>query len=327
MGDHSFRKCLLAIAALLLSLGQISAQRVFEVDILAETFGFDESTRKSVDLADLKQGCAARDCIPSIDAPKFVSANNAEHVDDKDVVVAISIGGDSRAYPTRILDHHEIVNDSIAGEPIAITWCPLCGSAVGIRREVGGNITKFGVAGVLYNSDLVFYDHATGTLWDQIEARGIVGPMTDEQLQFVPVSTTHWGRWRKAHPDSLVLSEDTGFEEDYSKDHYAEYRNSTGLFMPVSNSDDRIHPKTVVYGFNLGDGPVAFAASLLDDGSNYHYERNGEAWVLHAEKDGAVTLQKAGAASAHTPIRLFWFAWYTFHPQTELVYSGSGIEK
>jgi len=320
MGDHSFRTCLLAITALLLALGQVSAQRVFEVDILAETFGFDESTRKSVDLADLKQGCAARDCIPSIDAPKFVSANNAEHVDDKDIVVAISIDGDSRAYPTRILDHHEIVNDSIAGEPIAITWCPLCGSAVGVRREVGGNITKFGVSGVLYNSDLVFYDHATESLWDQIEARGIVGPMTGEQLQFVPVFTTHWGRWRKAHPDSLVLSEDTGFEEDYSKDHYVEYRNSTGLFMPVSNSDDRIHPKTVVYGFNLGDGPVAFAASLLDDGSNYHYERNGEAWVLQAQKDGAVTLQKAGATSAYTPIRLFWFAWYTFHPQTELVY-------
>ena len=124
MGDHSFRKYLLAIAALLLSLGQISAQRVFEVDILAETFGFDESTRKTVDLADLKQGCAARDCIPSIDAPKFVSANNAEHVDDKDVVVAISIGGDSRAYPTRSLDHHEIVNDSTSSVPIGRS--PFC---------------------------------------------------------------------------------------------------------------------------------------------------------------------------------------------------------
>ena len=95
----------------------------------------------------------------------------------------------------------------------------------------------------------------------------------------------HWGRWKAAHPDTLVLSTDTGFEEDYSTDRFAEYRDSTRLFMPISNSDDRLHPKTVVYGFELG----------------------------------AVTLHNAKRKSAHAPIRLFWFAWYTFHPQTELV--------
>jgi hypothetical protein len=302
----------------LLLAGIALAQRSFDVDILAETFAFDESSKKTVALADLQQGCAARDCIPSIDAPKYISAQEAQLSDD-DIVVTLSYAGEYRAYPTRILDHHEIVNDTIAGTPLAITWCPLCGSAVGIHREVGDQVTEFGVSGVLYNSDLVLYDRATETLWDQIEAKGIVGPMTGEKLRLIPVSMTQWGRWRQAHPDTLVLSTDTGFEEDYSADHYAEYRDSTRLYMPVSNSDDRLHPKTVVYGFELESGSIAFDAALLKEDMSYSHEMDGEIWELIASDDGAVTLRGPGLESVYSPIRVFWFAWYTFHPQTGLV--------
>jgi hypothetical protein len=302
----------------LLLAGVALAQRSFDVDILAETFGFDESSKKTVELANLQQGCPARDCIPSIDAPKYITAQEAELSDD-DIVVTLSYEGEYRAYPTRILDRHEIVNDTIAGTPLAITWCPLCGSAVGIHRQVGEQITEFGVSGVLYNSDLVLYDRATETLWDQIEAKGIVGPMTGEQLRLIPVSMTQWGRWRQAHPDTLVLSTDTGFDEDYSTDHYTEYRDSTRLFMPVSNSDDRIHPKTVVYGFELESGSIAFDAALLQNGSSYGHEIDGETWELRINDDGSVSLSGADQESVYAPIRLFWFAWYTFHPQTQLV--------
>jgi len=298
--------------------GTALAQRSYDVDILAETFGFDESTKKTVALADLQQGCPARDCIPSIDAPKYLAAEEAKLSDD-DIVVTLSYEGEYRAYPTRILDHHEIVNDTIAGTPLAITWCPLCGSAVGIHRQVGDSVTEFGVSGVLYNSDLVLYDRATGTLWDQIEAKGIVGPMTGEQLRLIPVSMTKWGRWRQAHPDTLVLSTDTGFEEDYSTDRFAEYRDSTRLFMPVSNSDDRMHPKTVVYGFELEGGSIAFDAALLEENMSYSHDLDGQTWELRAGDDGAVTLRDPDQESVYAPIRLFWFAWYTFHPQTELV--------
>jgi hypothetical protein len=306
------------LIVVLLLAGTTLAQRTFDVDILAETFGFDESTRKTVALSDLQQGCPARDCIPSIDEPKYISADEAGLSDD-DIVVTLSYAGEYRAYPTRILDHHEIVNDTIAGTPLAITWCPLCGSAVGIHRQIGLQVTEFGVSGVLYNSDLVLYDRATETLWDQIEAKGIVGPLTDEQLRLIPVSMTQWGRWRQAHPDTLVLSTDTGFEEDYTTDHYAEYRDSTRLFMPVSNSDDRIHPKTVVYGFEIDASPIAFDAALLDDSSSYSHEIDDETWELRIDDDGSVTLNGADQDSVYAPIRLFWFAWYTFHPQTELV--------
>jgi hypothetical protein len=306
------------IAPLLVVLASSAqGQRNYEVDILADTFGFDEATEKSVSLDDLHQGCPARDCIPSIDAPKFVAAIDATHVADDDVVIAISYGGDYRAYPARILDHHEIVNDTIAGEAIAITWCPLCGSAVGLRRKVAGELTEFGVSGVLYNSDLVLYDRVTETLWDQIIAEGIVGPMTGAKLELVPVTMTRWSRWRAAHPDTLVLSTDTGFEKDYTVDRYAEYRGSLRLFMPVSNEDDRIHPKSVVFGFNIDGKTVAYTETLLQKHATYEHELDGVGHSVTLHSDDTVTLQRDSAI--FEPIRLYWFAWYTFHPQTELV--------
>lgn len=309
---------LTVLSLLLLSLSA-QAQRAHKVDIVRDTFQFDSSTRKSVSLDDLHQGCPARDCIPSIDNPKFVAAADATHVADDDIVIAIAFGNEFRAYPAQILDHHEIVNDTIAGEPIAITWCPLCGSAVGVRRTVGGAITEFGVSGVLYNSDLVFYDRKTETLWDQVEAEGIVGPLTGETLDLVPVTMTRWSRWRAAHPDTLVLSEDTGFAEDYSTDHYGKYRESKQLMFPVKEKDNRIHPKSVVFGFRFDDESVAYTESLLQKSGTYRHEYNGVAHAVTLRDDGTVVLQRGEEKTPLDPIRLYWFAWYTFHPDTTLI--------
>ncbi len=307
-----------ATTAMLLLATAANAQRSFDVDILAETFGFDESTKKTVELADLRQGCPARDCIPSIDDPKYLSVAAATHVADEELVVTLSYNGEYRAYPTRILDHHEIVNDTIAGEALAITWCPLCGSAIGIQRTVAGEVTEFGVSGVLYNSDLVLYDRATETLWDQIEAKGIVGKLTDEQLELVPVSMSRWAKWRDRHPDTLVLSADTGFDYDYAEDRYAEYRDSTRLFMPVSATDERVHAKTVVFGFDLPSGSIAYTESVLQQSGSYHHDLNGEKAEITLHDDGGVTMLR-GDQTLY-PTRLFWFAWYTFHPGTNLVH-------
>jgi len=307
------------VAAGLLMLPLLTqAQRTFETDILRETFGFDESTTKSVALDDLHQGCPARDCIPSIDAPNYVPAEDAGHVADDDMVIALSLHGESRAWPARILDRHEIVNDTIGGVPIAITWCPLCGSAVGIEREVDGEVTEFGVSGVLYNSDLVFYDRNSNTLWDQIEARGIVGPKTGKQLRLVPVTMTTWSRWRKAHPETLMLSADTGFDRDYSADPYARYRGSAGLMFPVSAEDDRIHPKSVVYGFDVDGMRIAYAHALLEQNGSHVGELGELELTATLNGDGSVTLDDQHG-KRYIGTRLFWFAWYTFHPDTEFV--------
>jgi len=304
---------ILALCALTAAYGQ----RTFDTDILAETFGYDAATKKTVELSDLNQGCPARDCIPAIDRPKFVAAAESTHIADDAVVIAVSYGGEHRAYPARILDRHEIVNDTIAGDPIAITWCPLCGSAVGLRRVIDGQVTEFGVSGVLYNSDLVLYDRTTETLWDQIEAKGIVGPLTGEQLEPVPVTMTRWSRWRDAHPDTLVLSADTGFEMDYTADRYARYRGSSNLMFPVSAEDDRIRPKAVVYGFQIEGRSIAFAKTLLDKRTTYRHAWGENELSVARKDDGTVVLEMVG--ESYAPVRLYWFAWYTFHPDTELV--------
>src|SRR3546814_872206 len=136
------------------------AARTWPVNVLSETFGFDENTPAEVPLSELIQGCPARDCIPAIENPKFVSAEQADFLADDDIVLAISVDGVHRAYPTAILSRHEIVNDTIAGQPIAITYCPLCGSGAAFSRRIDGEVTTFGVSGVLHNSDLVLYDRA-----------------------------------------------------------------------------------------------------------------------------------------------------------------------
>ncbi len=309
----------LAIVLLLLAApGAAFAQRSFDTDILKETFGYNEATNKSVALEDLHQGCSKRDCIPSIDAPKYVAASAADFLADDDVVIALSWKGEHRAYPARILDHHEIVNDTIAGTALAVTWCPLCGSAVGVHREIDGQVTEFGVSGLLYNSDLVLYDRTTNTLWDQVIATGIVGPLTGSKLEFFPVTMTTWGRWRKEHPDTLVLSTDTGFDYDYSVDAYAKYRESSQLMFPVRQTDDRMRPKSVVFGFDLGDTRIAFTEALLSEQKSVSHELDGHTLVVTMNDDGTVALETENG-QGYTPIRLFWFAWFTFHPQTELV--------
>ena len=306
------------MALILLAL-PASAQRTFDTDILTETFGFDDTTLKSVPLDQLQQGCPARDCIPSIDDPKFVDATDATHVSDDDIVLALSWKGQYRAYPTRILDQHEIVNDVVAETPIAITYCPLCGSGVGVIREVDGKVTEFGVSGVLYNSDLVFYDRATGTLWDQIIAEGIVGPMTGRKLELVPITMTRWSTWKAAHPETMVLSADLGTGRDYTNDYYAKYRQDDKLMFPVSKTNDAIRPKAIVYGFDLGDRSVATPETVLQDSDELAYMAGDSEIRITMHDDGSVTAVDSESGEIYIATRLFWFAWYTFHPETELL--------
>ena len=142
--------------------------------------------------------------------------------------------------------------------------------------------------------------------------------MTDVELTLVPVSMSKWAKWRDKHPDTLILSADTGFEYDYSQDRYAEYRGSTQLFMPVSASDERVHAKTVVFGFDLASGSVAYAESVLEKDGTYSHNLGGSEAVVTLHDDGNVTLQRGD--ETHHPIRVFWFAWYTFHPETDLIH-------
>ncbi|GIU89787.1 MAG: hypothetical protein KatS3mg010_0886 [Acidimicrobiia bacterium] len=153
-----------------------------------------------VDLREIRSGGPPPDGIPSIDEPVFVRAADVDFLADEEPVLALEIDGDARAYPVQILVWHEIVNDTVAGTPVAVTYCPLCNSAVAYDRRVEGRVLEFGTSGLLWNSALVMYDRQTETLWSHFTGQGIVGVLTGVELATFPVATVPWSVWRDAHP-------------------------------------------------------------------------------------------------------------------------------
>lgn len=164
-----------------------------------------------LDLSLLGLGCPARDCIPSIDRPEFETPTEASGwLKPNDLVVSVTHNGVTKAYPVKILNWHEIVNDDFNGEPLAVTFCPLCNSALVFRRPiVDGKILEFGVSGRLYKSDLVMYDRQTASFWSQIEGRAIVGPLAGTRLEYVPTEMILWQKWQERHSVAWVLARPT----------------------------------------------------------------------------------------------------------------------
>ncbi len=312
------RRALVTVALLLLATTASAQKRSFNTDIVRDTFGFTEQTPSDFPWKDIQQGCPARDCIPSIDKPKFIDAEAATFLKADDLVLAINHKGVRRAYPTRILNYHEIVNDTVAGDPIAITWCPLCGSGVAFRRVLDDKTVEFGVSGLLHNSDLILYDRSSNSLWQQITAKAFAGPRRGQTLSAVPLTMTTWSQWRKQHPDTKVLSTDTGRGANYGvATPYGDYDTSESLMFPVSAHDPRLHPKTVVYALELGKDSFAVTERALKAGPvKTTIGKVPVRWVRDA--DGTVRATRTDTQKDLVPTRLFWFAWFTFHPATGL---------
>ncbi len=314
----------LAVLFLLLLPGMAASQG-WQTDILRDTFGYGESTPADVDWSEVEQGCGARDCIPSIDQPRFVAADEADFISAADVVMGIEIDGDARAYPISILNFHEIVNDEIGGRPVAITYCPLCGSGIAFERKFGDRVVEFGVSGLLRKSDLILYDRATESLWQQITGQAFAGPMRGETLETIPVTITRWVRWREAHPDTRVLSTETGFDRPYSnKTPYGDYDQSRRLLFPV-DYDRSLHPKTVVHGVEVGDASYAVTESVLK--AHGALEQSGDPGVRwEMRPSGEVTAVRGDNGERLVTHRMFWFAWYSFHTTTH-IHSGPMSER
>ena len=165
----------------------------------------------NLDLGLLDLGCPARDCIPSIDKPEFETPAEANGwLKPTDLVVSVTHNGVTKAYPVKILNWHEIVNDDFNGEPLAVTFCPLCNSAlVFLRPIIDGKILEFGVSGRLYKSDLVMYDRQTASFWSQIEGRAIIGPLAGTRLEYVPTEMMTWQKWQERYGVAWVLARPT----------------------------------------------------------------------------------------------------------------------
>ncbi len=281
----------------------------------------NDFTGAKVAKEDLLQGCSGKDCIPSIDSPRFESADEANSwLKPEDRVFALELNGVTRTYPQRIMNWHEIVNDAVNGTPIAITFCPLCGSALAFEREVGGVTTEFGVSGKLHNSDLVMYDRYEGNLWQQITGEAIVGPAArrNEKLAKLPIITIEWSQWKARHPDTQVLSRNTGFTRNYDQYPYGTYEQDEQLLFGVKDLNRSLHIKTVVYGVELDKSSKAYPEEVFDNTPKITDKVGGISIILENQANGKIVVTNTQTGAEIIPIRLFWFAWAAFHPDTEL---------
>jgi hypothetical protein len=280
--------------------------------------GFD-LTGALVPIEAIHQGGPPRDGIPSIDRPKFVSAQDARYLGPHDRILGVSRNGITRAYPISILNWHEVVNDIFGKEPIVVTFCPLCGTGMVFSAAVEGRPLKFGVSGLLYNSDVLLYDRQTNSLWSQIASKAITGPMKGKALESVAASHTTWSDWRARHPQTTVLSAETGFSRDYARDPYAGYAREEQLMFPVRFSSRRYHPKEQVIGVSLDGQRKAYPFLELARADQAFDDTIGRKRV-RVEFDAVHrTGRIRDAAGREIPsVIAFWFAWYAFHPNTEV---------
>ena len=297
-------------------------------------------------------GGPPKDGIPAIEEPKFVSVESASaNLDPGDPVFGVATGTERKAYPQSILVAHEICNDVVDGTPVSVTYCPLTGTAMGFERGE----TTFGVSGRLVNNNLIMYDRGTETWWPQVLATAIPGPWNEEpeirSLREFRVVWTTWERWTNEYPDTRVLSRDTGFARNYSRDPYGSYNPRTGYYAPEArpmfpalSKDGRLEPKRVVIGARTPDGAVAFGKDRLREAKLLRGELGGTPVVAAYEPtldtgyvfrnpDEDAFEYRAGrvvdrAGNAHDPDALpldrvlafdaMWFAWSGFYPDTTL---------
>lgn len=324
--------------------------------VMMETDG----VKHLIPLEKIKGGGPPKDGIPSIDHPVFADVANSKFMSNSDTVIGLEINGEAKAYPLFILVWHEIVNDRVGGIPVSVTYCPLCYTNQVFERIINGEEVEFGTSGKLYNSNLLMYDRYTESYWSQALGMAVKGELTGYQLDLVPFDVITWGDWKQLHPDTKVLTTDTGHIRSYSTDPYGNYYTEPRIMFPVEYRNDRLPPKEIIIGFNedgvykaykqndiesniiindsIGETPImlvslfsensrAFERTINDNTLNFVYE-DGKILDIQTNSewnyDGlSVSGELEGTQLERMPIEPgFWFEWIAFHPET-LVY---GVE-
>lgn len=247
-----------------------------------------------IDPDEIISGGPPPDGIPSIEAPQFLTVEEAdEWLEDEEPVIYLERNGEMHVYPVQILMWHEIVNDTVGGVPVAVTYCPLCNSAVSFQREVNGQVTTFGTSGRLYASALVMYDRATESLWTHFDGRAVVGVLTGERLEPISSPLVAWSDLKESNPEAMVLDrESTGYSRPYGQNPYAGYDDpDTAPFLFRGTVDDRAVAKQRVVGVATESASRAWALDGL---------MNGEATATNDQvgDTSVVVFWKSGQASA-----------------------------
>jgi len=280
--------------------------------------GFDYS-KHSIPLNEIHDGGPPKDGIPALTDPKFVSVHEAEYLNPKDRVLGININGEAKAYPIKILNWHEIVNDRVGGKEILVSYCPLCGTGMVFDAHIKGKRILFGVSGKLYNSDVLMYDKQAESLWSQIKMEAVTGPMTGRQLKLLPAELTTWDAWRAKHPDTLALSTRTGYFRDYSKNPYAGYGRSPEIYFPVNHRDTRLPVKEWVVGVVIDGKAKAYSFERLrKQVDSVQDVIAGKKIAVHYDKNGDSAIVEDSNGKVIPSVQAYWFAWRAFYPKTEL---------
>ena len=257
---------------------------------------FPPGVQSRIRLDEIDWGGVRVNGIPPLVYPRVLAANQATYLRDSHIVFGVAINGEARAYPKRILAWHEMATDRIGGVELTVVYCTLCGTVIPYESTVADRLLRFGTSGLLYRSNKLMFDEETASLWNTTEGTPVVGPLADSRLELTPreVVTTTWGEWRTMHPDTTVLSLDTGHKRDYGEGvAYREYFATDDLYFRVSKVDRRLKNKTEVLTLRVRPRrggppqPVAIAAPFLQRNRVFHFEIEGRRLVVITSARGA----------------------------------------
>lgn len=286
--------------------------------------GFDLSN-SLIDPNSILPGGPPRDGIPALDEPHFIPADKVDFLKKNSRVLGLAGTATKntivRAYPIAILNWHEAVNDMVDDEPVVITYCPLCGTGVAFSANVNGTTLNFGISGLLYNSDVLLYDRQSGSLWSQLLGKSISGKYAGTHLRQIPLTHITWQKWQEVHPDTMVLSTSTGYERDYSRNPYGSYGTSKRLYFPVENTPTNdLHPKETVLGISLDGAHKAYPFSILKKQGKESFQDSlgSKSFTIVWDASGHSARALDDAGEEYPSVQGFWFAWYAFHPDTEV---------
>jgi len=319
-----------------------------------------DGVKHMIPLDKIRGGGPPKDGIPSIDNPVFVGIDESRFMSDSDTVVGVEMNGEIKAYPLFILVWHEIVNDRIGDVPVSVTYCPLCYTSQVFERVIDGQEVEFGTSGKLYNSNLLMYDRLTESYWSQALGLAVTGELSGHRLNLIPFDVITWGDWKVLHPDTMVLTTDTGYLRSYATDPYGSYYTEPRIMFPVEHSDDRMHPKELIIGFHHDDVYKAFRQNDIESNivindsvgeipvmlvslfsqNSRAFERTVDGEILNfVYSDGKILDSQTGSEWGYGGLAIsgdyngvqlkrmaiepgFWFEWVAFHPNT-LVFGGS----
>ncbi len=268
------------------------------------------------------RGGPRKDGIPALTNAKFVSANKANFMAPRDRVIGVAVAGQAKAYPFKILDHHEAVNDRLAEKSFTVTYCPLCDSSAVFDRVDGKQEYEFGISGLLYNSNVLLYDRAPDgkeSLWSQMAASAVTNKKRGQSLRRLPLEVTTWSDWRTRYPETRVLSDETGFQRSYQGRAYPEYFSSPQLMFPVEPLDQRLAAKTPVLGVLSENAQRAYSLARFAKGQGGRFEDQLDGHKLTLVYDPEhQTLRIERADQGLEWMYSYWFAWAAFYPETDI---------